>query len=425
MESQEKCLQGKKRIPELLAPAGNLEKLKMAVLYGADAVYFGGKSYGLRAMGGNFSREDMAKGVAFAHQHGVKVYVTVNIFAHENDFHGLPEYLFFLQSLAIDGILVADLGVFSLARRLIPDVPLHVSTQANTTNLEAVKAWTALGAKRIVLARELSFSEIRKICEASSAEIEVFAHGAMCISYSGRCLLSSFLTGRDANRGACTHCCRWQYALTEKKRPGEYFPIEEDDRGTYILNSRDLCLLPVLDQLIGCGVDSIKIEGRMKSVHYVASVTKAYRMALDAYVRDPENFRVDSRWLEELKKVSHRKYTTGFALHAPTATDQIYDNASYEQLSEFIGVVKSYDKTTGRAVVEQRNHMECGETIELFQPHLPGFRQKLEDMTDEAGDKINCAPHAQQILSIRMKQPVEQGTILRREARSDLHSVAK
>ena len=269
--------------PELLAPAGTLEKLKMAVLYGADAVYLGGKSFGLRALGGNFSREELAEGTEFAHAHGCKVYVTVNIYPHDGDLAGLPEYLRDLEAIGVDALLVADLGVFSIAREKVPNLPLHVSTQANTVNSAAVKAWQALGAQRVVLARELSIAEIAAIRKAVPVELEMFVHGAMCISMSGRCLLSNYFTGRDSNRGACAQSCRWRYALVEETRPGQYFPIEEDERGTYILNSKDLCLLPHLSELIKSGVDSLKIEGRMKSVHYVASVTKAYRMAIDRY----------------------------------------------------------------------------------------------------------------------------------------------
>ena len=329
--------------PELLAPAGTLEKLRMAVLYGADAVYLGGKSFGLRALGGNFSNEELAEAVTFAHAHAAKVYVTVNVYPHDGDLAGLPDYLYYLASIGVDALLVADLGVFSIARETVPELPLHVSTQANTVNSAAVKAWQALGASRVVLARELSIKEIAAIRKNVPVELEMFVHGAMCISMSGRCLLSNYFTGRDSNRGACAQSCRWRYALVEETRPGQYFPIEEDERGTYILNSKDLCLLPHLPELIESGVDSLKIEGRMKSVHYVASVTKAYRMAIDSYFEDPEHFAIDPAWTAELGKVSHRAYTTGFAFHQPTADDQIYGSSSYEQTSEFIGLVRAYD----------------------------------------------------------------------------------
>lgn len=405
----------KQKRPELLAPAGTLEKMKMAILYGADAVYLGGQAFGLRALGGNFTDAELREAVAFAHARGKKVYVTVNVYPHDGDMDGLPEYLRFLERIHVDALLVADLGVFSVARDVVPSLPLHVSTQANTVNVAAVRAWKALGAQRVVLARELSLQEIAAIRSAVDVELEMFVHGAMCISMSGRCLLSAYMTGRDANRGACAQSCRWRYALMEEQRPGEYFPIDEDEHGTYIMNSKDLCLLPYLTDVIATGVDSLKIEGRMKSVHYVASVTKAYRAAIDAYSADPAQFAINSAWTTELGKVSHRPYTTGFALHRATADDQIYGSSSYEQTSDFIGLVRSYDAATGWATVEQRNHMRVGEEIELFQPTLAGFRQTLGEMTDEAGVPIDRAPHPQQIVHIRMEQPVEPYAIVRRD----------
>ena len=405
----------KRKRPELLAPAGTLEKMKMAILYGADAVYLGGQAFGLRALGGNFTDAELHEAVAFAHARGRKVYVTVNVYPHDGDMDGLPEYLRFLERIHVDALLVADLGVFSVARDVVPSLPLHVSTQANTVNVAAVRAWKALGAQRVVLARELSLREIADIRSAVDVELEMFVHGAMCISMSGRCLLSAYMTGRDANRGACAQSCRWRYALMEEQRPGEYFPIDEDEHGTYIMNSKDLCLLPYLTDVIATGVDSLKIEGRMKSVHYVASVTKAYRAAIDAYSADPAQFAINSAWTTELGKVSHRPYTTGFALHRATADDQIYGSSSYEQTSDFIGLVRSYDAATGWATVEQRNHMRVGETIELFQPTLAGFRQTLGAMTDEEGASIDRAPHPQQIVHIRMEQPVEPYAIVRRD----------
>jgi len=402
--------------PELLAPAGTLEKLQMAVMYGADAVYLGGKAFGLRALGGNFSREDMQAGVAFAHAHDCKVYVTVNIFPHNADLEGLPEYLRFLRDLAVDGLLVADLGVFMLAREVVPELPLHVSTQANNTNWRTVCAWQKLGAQRVVLARELSLAEIREIRAHTDVELEMFVHGAMCISYSGRCLLSHYFTGRDANRGSCAQSCRWQYALVESTRPGQYFPIAEDERGTYILNSKDLCLLPYLREVMDCGVNSLKIEGRMKSVHYVASVTHAYRAAIDSCVDTGQNFRVQQAWLDELAKVSHRPYTTGFALGKTTADDQIYGTSSYIQTADFVGLVRQYDAQTGYALVEQRNNMKIGQEIEVFQPTGLLYRQSLRDMLDADGEPIAVAPHPQQLVYIKMEQPVEPWTILRRDS---------
>ena len=404
-----------KRKPELLAPAGNMEKLKAAVMYGADAVYLGGKSFGLRAFSGNFNREELKEAAAFVHEQGKRIYVTVNIYAHNADIAALKDYLAYLQDIGVDALLIADLGVFQLAREVIPEMELHVSTQANITNWKSAQVWQSLGARRVVLARELSCEEIRDIRQHCDAEIEMFVHGAMCISYSGRCYLSSYLTGRDANRGSCTQPCRWKYQLLEEKRPGQYFPVAEDERGTYIMNSKDMCLLPYLRDVIESGVDSLKIEGRMKSVHYVASVVKAYRMAIDSYFESPDAFQVRKEWLEELEKVSHRAYTTGFYFHLPDAEDQIYGTSSYEQTSEFVGLVRDYDEESGFATVEQRNHMKRGEEIELFLPQGEGFRQILNEMLDEEGHPIDTAPHAQQILQIRMEQPVVPWTILRRD----------
>lgn len=401
--------------PELLAPAGNMEKLKMALLYGADAVYLGGKAFGLRAFGGNFTNEELQEAVDFAHKLGKKIYVTVNIFPHNSDIAKLPAYLTFLNEIKVDAILVADLGVFTLAKEYAPDVELHISTQANNTNWAAVNAWSELGASRVVLAREMSLEEIKEIREKCSVELEMFVHGAMCISYSGRCLMSNYLTGRDANRGSCAQPCRWNYALVEEKRPGQYFPVLEDERGTYIFNSKDMCLLPYLPDVIASGVDSLKIEGRMKSVHYAASVVKAYREAIDSYFAAPEQFELKKEWVEELDKVSHRAYTTGFYYGRPTEKDQIYGTSSYTQTSDFVGLVLDYDEKTGFATVEQRNNMKVGQEIEIFQPHLAGYRQILQEMYNDEGEAIQVAPHPQQIVKIRMDKPVEPYGILRRD----------
>ena len=401
--------------PELLAPAGNMEKLKMALLYGADAVYLGGKQFGLRAFGGNFSNEELKEAVEFAHNLNKKVYVTVNIFPHNSDIEMLPEYLAFLNTTGADALLVADIGLFMLAKKYAPDIELHISTQANNTNWATVDAWHNMGASRVVLARELSKDEISVIRQKCSVELEMFVHGAMCISYSGRCLLSNYMTGRDSNRGSCAQPCRWKYSLVEEKRPGQYFPIEEDERGTFIFNSKDMCLLPYLPDVIESGVDSLKIEGRMKSVHYAASVVKAYRMAIDSYFENPEAFAVKEEWLEELEKVSHRSYTTGFYYGKPTEKDQIYTSSSYIQTSDFVGLVLDYDEATGFATVEQRNNMKLGQEIEVFQPQLPGYRQLLGEMYNHEGEAIEVAPHPQQIVKIRMEAPVEPYAILRRD----------
>ncbi|HBT79807.1 MAG TPA: peptidase U32 [Selenomonas sp.] len=392
----------------------------MALAFGADAVYLGGKAYGLRALGGNFTQDELREAVAYAHARAAKVYATVNIFPHNADLNGLPDYLRFLQEIQVDGLLVADLGVFMMVKEVAPQLSLHISTQANNTNWRTVCEWQKLGAQRVVLARELSLQEIGEIRQHTDVELEMFVHGAMCISYSGRCLLSSYFTGRDANRGSCAQCCRWKYALVEETRPGQYFPIAEDERGTYIMNSKDLCLLPYLPEVMACGVDSLKIEGRMKSVHYAASVTKAYRAAIDSYVKDPQNFAVRQEWREELAKVSHRPYTTGFAFGRPTAEDQVYGTSSYEQNSDFVGLVRGYDAMTGYALVEQRNNMKCGQELEIFPPQGKGWRQELRDMLDEDGEPITVAPHPQQLVHIRMARPVEPWTILRRDIGNDM-----
>ena len=400
--------------PELLAPAGTMEKLQMALAYGADAAYLGGAQFGLRAFGGNFTNEEIRAAVNLAHGVGKKIYVTVNVFPHNDDLVSLPDYLRFLADVEVDAVLVADLGVFMLAREVAPQLPVHISTQANNVNWRTVRAWQELGAERVVLARELSREEIREIRRHTDVEMELFVHGAMCISYSGRCLLSSYFTGRDANRGGCAQSCRWKYALVEESRPGECYPIEEDARGTYIMNSKDLCLLPYLDEVVDSGIDSLKIEGRMKSVHYVASVVKAYRMALDACLTDT-SYKVREEWLTELEKVSHRSYTTGFFFGKTTEADQIYGSSSYEQTSDFVGLVRAYDEKTKIAAVEQRNNMKLGQEIEIFQPVGAAFRQKLTEMWDTEGQEIAVAPHPQQIIRMRMAQPVEVNSILRRD----------
>ena len=398
--------------PELLAPAGNMEKLKMALLYGADAVYLGGKILGLRAFAGNFSMEEMRQAIEFAHSLHKKVYVTVNIFAHNEDLAILPDYLLGLQDMNADALLISDPGVWAVARQVVPDMPLHVSTQANTTNWAAVKAWEQAGASRVVLARELSLAEIKEISDKTDTELEVFVHGAMCISYSGRCWLSSYLTGRDGNRGACAQVCRWEFGLTEKKRPAEIFDVAEDERGTYIMNSKDLCLLSCLPELIQAGVCSFKIEGRMKSAHYAASVTSVYRRAIDSCWQDPARYAVRQEWLDELEKVSHRPYTLGFALGKPGQDAQVYATSSYLQTHEFTGLVRGWEN--GRLTVEQRNHVSEGETMEIFCPDGNLLTMVLRDMRDLDGNPIASAPHAQQVFTCAAEQEIPVSSILRR-----------
>ena len=399
--------------PELLAPAGNMEKLHMALLYGADAVYLGGKMFGLRAFASNFSLAEMDEAVAFAHSLHKKVYVTVNIFAHNEDVNALPDYLRSLQAIGVDALLISDFGVWSVAREIIPEMPLHVSTQANTTNWAAVKAWENLGASRVVLARELSFTEMKEIGSKTEVELEAFVHGAMCISYSGRCWLSSYLTGRDGNRGACAQVCRWEFNLTEKNRPGEVYDVAGDEQGTYIMNSKDLCLLPYLPQLMEAGICSFKIEGRMKSAHYAASVVSVYRRAIDACWRDPQHYTVKQEWLDELEKVSHRPYTTGFALGKPDAAAQVYTTSSYLQTHEFVGLVRDWDN--GRLTVEQRNHMKEGETLEVFCPDGSLRTLVLKEMRNQDGEPIVAAQHPQMVFTCRAAESIPESSILRRK----------
>lgn len=400
--------------PELLAPAGTMEKLKVALLYGADAAYVAGKSFGLRAFGGNFTREELKDAVGFAHARNKKLYVTLNIYAHNSDIEQASEYIAYLGQIGVDAVLVSDLGLFMLCKEQAPNLPVHISTQANNTNWRTAEAWKALGATRVVLARELSFPEIAKIRKQTDVELEMFVHGAMCISYSGRCLLSNFFTHRDANRGMCAQVCRWKFALSEEKSPGKYFPIAEDERGTYILNSKDLCLLDRIDAIVKLGVDSLKIEGRMKSVHYVASVTKIYREAIDAcYAGEDVTDRLP-QWRKELEKISHRPYTEAFYDWEHAEATQNLETSKNMQSTEFVGLVRSYDENTKMATIEQRNHIRAGERVEIFQPTLPSFSQEIKAMLDSEGNTIQAAPHAQQIFRVQVQSPVEPYAIVRR-----------
>lgn len=334
------------RKPELLAPAGDLEKLKIAVLYGADAVYMAGESFSLRAGAGNFTVEEMKEGIDFAHSHGAKCHLAVNIFAHNEDIEPLMDYLNMVRDMGFDAFIAADPGVIDMIFEVIPDAEVHLSTQANMTNYRTAAFWYNRGVKRLVLARELTLQEIIKVKEKipEDMELEAFVHGAMCISYSGRCLLSNFMIERDSNRGMCAHPCRWKYSLVEEQRPGQYYPVEEDERGTYILNSKDLCLIEHIPELIEAGISSFKIEGRMKSVFYVATVVSAYRRAIDAYCGNPESYRFDPKWMEEVCKVSHREFTTGFYFNQPSNLDQNYRTSAYTRDYSFTGLVKDYDE---------------------------------------------------------------------------------
>lgn len=401
--------------PELLAPAGDLEKLKIAVLYGADAVYLAGRHFGLRARAGNFSVEDMAVGVRFAHAKGVKVYVTINIFAHNRDVQDLPAYLDIIREVGADGVIVSDSGVVELCRRLHPALPVHLSTQANTTNWAAALFWERQGISRIILARELSLEEISEIRERVGLELELFVHGAMCVSYSGRCLLSNYLTGRDANRGDCAQPCRWKYSLMEEKRPGLYLPFEEDERGSYILSAKDLCLLQDIPKLAAAGVNSFKIEGRMKSIHYVAGVVKAYREAIDTYFADEFAVWEPEPHLDEISKVSHRAYSSGFLSGKPDAADQHYSDKIYRRRYSFIGLVRGYDPRSGLALVEQRNNFAVGDEVEILTPKGKPLKQTIESIYDEDGCLLEVAPHPQQMVRIPVQRKLEEYSILRKQ----------
>ncbi|MBS4023186.1 MAG: U32 family peptidase [Dethiobacter sp.] len=401
--------------PEILAPAGDLEKLQMAVVYGADAVYLAGSEFGMRAFAGNFSQEDMRAGVAFAHDRGAKVYVTVNIFAANDDILRLPPYLASLEKIGVDALIVADPGVFTLARENAPSLPCHLSTQANTTNWQSALFWQQAGFKRVVLARELSLQEISEIRDKVSIELEVFIHGSMCWAYSGRCYLSHFMEGRSANRGECAQACRWKYHLLEEKRPGEYMPVLEDERGIYIMNSRDLCLLDSLSQLVRSGVNSFKIEGRMKSVNYVATVTRVYRQALDACLSNPKNFTPNPAWHEELRKISHRPYSGGFMNGNPGADGQIYHTTAQEASHEFVGVVRSC--RDGRATVEMRNRFAEGETLEITGPTTNSREIPVTDLRNPEGQPIPAAIRVQEHVSFHVPSPVEEYSLVRRKTK--------
>jgi putative protease len=402
---------------ELLAPAGNLEKLKMAVMYGADAVYMGGEEYGLRAYADNFSMEEMKQGIDFARKKGKKVYITINIIPHNDDINKMPEYIEKVSMLGIDAFILADPGVFSVVKEAAPHIPVHLSTQANNTNWRSAAFWHDQGVERVILARELSLDEISEIRQKvpESLELEMFIHGAMCISYSGRCLLSNYMAGRDSNRGLCAHPCRWKYYLMEEKRPGEYMPVYENERGTFIYNSKDLCLIEHIPEIIKTGVSSLKIEGRMKSSYYVATVVKAYREAIDAYYENPDSFKTDPSWLEEISKASHREYTTGFNFNKPTGEGQIYHTSSYIREYDFVGLVIHYDRNTGIATVEQRNRMFDGDEIEVVRPKGKFFKQKIRSMKNIDGEDITVAPHPQMTVYMPIDEEVEEFTMLRRK----------
>ena len=401
---------------ELLIPASSLEVLKVAVMFGADAVYIGGEAFGLRAKAKNFSLEEMKEGVEFAHAHDVKVYVTANILAHNKDLDGAMEYFEELKQVGMDALIISDPGMFTIAKEVLPDVDIHISTQANNTNYATFNFWYKMGARRVVTARELSLEEIKTIRKniPDDLEIETFIHGAMCISYSGRCLLSSFMAGRDANQGACTHPCRWKYSVVEESRPGEYMPVYENERGTFIFNSKDLCMIEHIPELVEAGIDSFKIEGRMKTALYVATVARTYRLAIDDYLRDPEYYR--SRipfYKSEISKCTYRQYTTGFFFGKPDKDTQIYDSNTYEHEYTYLGIAGDCNGD-GLYSVEQRNKFSVGETIEVMKPDGTNIECSVIEIKDDEGNSMECAPHPKQKLWINLGTKLDRYDILRR-----------
>lgn len=401
---------------ELLAPAGDLERLKIAFIYGADAVYIGGEIFGMRSAAKNFNKEDMAEGVRFAHERGKQVFVTVNIIPRNEEFEQLESYLKELDEIGVDAVIVSDPGVFSVVRRVLPNMEIHISTQASTTNAGAATFWYNQGAKRVVMARELSFEEIKEIRENSpeDMDIEAFIHGAMCMSYSGKCVISNYTTGRDANRGACAQSCRWKYTLVEEQENGEYEKVLDDVDAEFFFNTKDMCMIQYTPQIIESGINSFKIEGRMKTAYYVATTVRAYRMAIDEYVKDPENWKFNPMWLEELKKGSHRNFSEGFYLGKTDTKDQNYESASYVRNYDFIGVVRGHDNESGLVIVEQRNRMFVGDKIEIIGPYKETMYSTILEMYNEDGDPIESAPHAKQIVKMKLDIPVEEHYMLRK-----------
>ena len=404
--------------PELLIPAGNLETLKTAIIYGADAVYIGGEAFGLRAKADNFSIEDMKAGIDFAHERGRKVYVTANILAHNRDIAEAEDYFRELSHTGADAVIISDPGLFEISKEINPDMEIHISTQANNTNYRTFLFWYKLGAKRVVSARELSLEEIKEIRRniPDDLEIESFVHGAMCISYSGRCLLSSFMAGRDANQGACTHPCRWKYSLMEEKRPGEYFPVTENERGTYIFNSKDLCMIEHIPELLDAGIDSLKIEGRMKTALYVATVARTYRRAIDDFFESPELYRERLElYKEEIGKCTTRDFTTGFYFGKPQSDSQIYDSNTYHKNYIYLGTVAGVED--GYALIEQKNKFSVGDEIEIMKPDFENVRTKVLEIRDaDSMESMESCPHPKQKLKLRLSVMPEAFDILRVKA---------
>ena len=404
------------RHPELLIPASSLEVLKVAVIFGADAVYIGGEAFGLRAKAKNFSMDEMREGIVFAHEHDVKVYVTANILAHNNDLAGVREYFEELREIKPDGLIIADPAIFEIAGEVCPEIERHISTQANNTNYGTYNFWHKLGATRVVTARELSLEEIKEIRAniPEDLEIETFIHGAMCISYSGRCLLSNYLVGRDANQGACTHPCRWKYSIVEETRPGEYLPVFENERGTYIFNSKDLCMIEHIPEIIEAGIDSLKIEGRMKTALYVATVARTYRKAIDDYQKDPELYKQNMSWyLDQISNCTYRQFTTGFFFGKPDETSQIYDSNTYVKEYTYLGIIG--EERDGVYRIEQRNKFSVGETIEVMKPNGENIEVTVKRILTEDGVEQESAPHPKQVLYVDLGIQVDEYDILRRQ----------
>ena len=404
------------RHPELLIPASSLEVLKVAVIFGADAVYIGGEAFGLRAKAKYFSMDEMKEGIAFAHEHDVKVYVTANILAHNNDLAGVRAYFEELKEIGPDGLIIADPAIFEIAGEVCPEIERHISTQANNTNYGTYNFWHKLGATRVVTARELPLEEIKEIRAniPDDLEIETFIHGAMCISYSGRCLLSNYLVGRDANQGACTHPCRWKYSIVEETRPGEYMPVFENERGTYIFNSKDLCMIEHIPEILDAGVDSLKIEGRMKTALYVATVARTYRKAIDDYQKDPELYRKNMPWyLEQISNCTYRQFTTGFFFGKPDETSQIYDSNTYVKEYTYLGIIG--EERDGTYRIEQRNKFSVGETIEVMKPNGDNIEVTVKRILTEDGMPQESAPHPKQVLYVDLGIQVDEYDILRRQ----------
>ncbi len=402
---------------ELMIPASSPETLRTAVIFGADAVYIGGEAYSLRAKAKNFSPSEMAEGIAFAHAHHVRVYVTANIFAHNSDLDGIETYFHEMNDLRPDALIIADPGVFRIAKRICPDIPIHISTQANNTNYETCRFWYEQGAKRIVAARELSLAELKELKSQMPAgmELECFVHGAMCISYSGRCLLSNYFTGRDANQGECTHPCRWNYAVMEETRPGEYLPIEENERGTFLFNSRDLCMVEHISDLMDAGIDSFKVEGRMRGALYVAAVARTYRKAIDDYQEDPSIYEKHLPWYrEQINACTHRPFSTGFFYGKPDQEAQIYDGSSYLTEYTYLGIIGEGGEEEKGYPIEQRNKFSVGEAVEIMKPDGRNLPARVLSIKDENGESMESAPHAKQKLRVVLDQPAQPYDLLRR-----------